>query len=87
MKKLEGDTVTTVEVDKDLADAIKKLVEVSWDYDLVGYGADAKHLKHKAIEVTKVVQIESTSLYKEYEQQRKDFCKRAAAKSFPQGDM
>ncbi|KAK2179025.1 hypothetical protein NP493_518g01025 [Ridgeia piscesae] len=83
VKKLEGDTVTTVEVDKDLADAIKKLVEVSWDYDLVGYGADAKHLKHKAIEVTKVVQIESTSLYKEYEQQRKDFCKRAAAKSFP----
>ena len=83
VNKLEEDTVTTVEVDKDLADAITKLVQQSWDKDLVGVGADAKNLKHKAIEVKKVVQIESTSLYIEYEQQRKDFCKRAATKTFP----
>ena len=82
-KTLEEDTVKTVPVGNALADAIEKLVQQSWDSGLVGFGADAKNITHKAIEVTKVEQIENTSLYKEYEQQRKDFCQRAAKKAFP----
>ncbi|KAK2179026.1 hypothetical protein NP493_518g01004 [Ridgeia piscesae] len=83
VKSLEEDTVKTVDVGTELADAIKNLVQQSWDHDHVGHGRDAKNLKHTSIEVIKVEQIESTSLYKEYEQQRKDFCQRAAKKVFP----
>ena len=66
-----------------MSDAIKKLVELTWDYAHVGHGRDATDLKHRRIEVTNVKQIESTRLYKEYERQRKAFCERAAKEGFP----
>ena len=83
MKNLEEDTVQKAPVDTDVAEGIKQLVQLTWDHDNVGHGRDAKNLKHKTIEVTKVEQIESTHLYKEYERQRKTFSERAAKKPFP----
>ena len=80
---LDEETAETTPVEKDVSDAIKKLVELTWDYDHVGQGRDARNLKHSRIEVTKVKQIESTRLYKEYERQRKAFCERAAKEDFP----
>ena len=70
-------------VNADIADAIKELVELTWDYDHVGIGRDARNLNHSRIEVTKVEQIESVHMYKAYERERKAFCERAVQRSFP----
>ena len=86
MKSLDDDTVQKVPVEKDLADAIERLVKMTWDDDHVGHGRDARNLKHSTIKVTKVEQIESAHLYKEYERQRKAFCDRALKKTFPKVD-
>ena len=83
VKNLDDDTVQKVPVEKDLADAIERLVQLTWDHDHVGHGRDAKNLVHKTIKVTKVEQIENAGLYKKYERQRKDFCELIAKKNFP----
>ena len=83
LKSLDEENVKKVPVEKDLADAIARLVQLTWNRKIVGYGVDAKNLGHKTINVTKVEQIESAGLYKKYEHQRKSFCERAVKKTFP----
>ena len=83
VKSLSDGNAIIESVDRAIAQAITDMVQRTWRRDVVGKGADARNLDHNTIEVTKVEQIENAQLYVPYEHTRKEFCARAAKRSFP----
>ena len=83
VKSLSDGKAVRVSVDRAIAQAVTDMVKRTWRRDVVGKGVDACNLNHKTIEVTKVEQIENAQLYVPYEHTRKEFCARAAKRSFP----
>ena len=80
---LQDENVKRVPADPRLADAIKDMVQGTWDSGLAKRrGHDAKGLSHTTIEVTSVEQIENSHLYQAYEHKKKELCARAAKGSF-----
>ena len=71
-----------VPADPSLVDAIKGLVQRTWDASKAGAGSDAKGLSHTTIEVTSVEQIENPNLHLAYGHRKGEFCTRAANGSF-----
>ncbi|XP_061184897.1 uncharacterized protein LOC133192906 [Saccostrea echinata] len=71
VKGLFTSTEKRYEVDPKTFHAIRKLVERTFNPELVGQGADARNLNHKKIHVQKVELIENIDLYQEYSLKRR----------------
>ncbi|XP_062622275.1 uncharacterized protein LOC134283813 [Saccostrea cucullata] len=71
IKGIVTSTEKTHDVDPKTFNAIRKLVEKTFNPELVGQGADARNLSHKKIHVQKVELIENIDLYQEYSRKRR----------------
>ena len=67
-----------VDVDTKHFQAVKKLVEGSWRYGVVGQGQDAKNLNHQNIQVIKVQRIENPNVWHDYSSKKKKLLANAA---------
>ncbi|CAL1535018.1 unnamed protein product [Lymnaea stagnalis] len=66
-----GNPKMLVNVDKATKKAIEKLINATWEQELVGKGADAKGLNHNRIKVLSVQRVENPALFNRYQDQRK----------------
>ena len=63
--------------------AVNKLVQGTWNKDVVGLGNDAQGLTHKTISVQKVWRIEAPSLFHKYRRRLQEICLEASVNSIP----
>ncbi|KAH9496785.1 hypothetical protein Btru_009434 [Bulinus truncatus] len=61
-----------VDVDDVTEEAIRKLVDETWDKDLVGKGDDGRNLNQTALSVVNVKRIENPALFSKYNAKRKE---------------
>ena len=69
-----------VDVDKPTEKAVRDVVMGTWKGNLVGQGADAAGLHHKAIEIRKVERLELPELYMKYGQERNNICRKGSVR-------
>lgn len=70
LKSFITTTEKVYDVDPKTFHAVRKIVEETFDANLVGQGADAKNLKHQGLRVKRVEIIENVDLFKDYNTKR-----------------